>query len=409
MKKLVCMILAFVLGIAAAALAEQPETGPDEDNTIMERALEFFSFWRQEDYDGMLELCSPAWKSGKYNVRKELFYDLGIKTPMKYYPVSVTGLPDDDFRSVVIDATMEAHNSRQPSDYRLVVSMSREDGQWYVDPESLRGHEGDAMYAVPGLVEDQEEVIDLALKYCSLWQQKDYDGMKELCAPYWQKEWETTRNLLDFYMPGIPVAYEFAQLEESGENVCSVKLKVTMEFLHNGTDPYRFNYIMPFDMSRENGVWYVDPVSIQRVEAFEEQRDILNPHSTLMMAEDVLEFFSSWSWRDYDAMIGQCSPVWQETQQDVIMGLLSRLGTAVPTDFRSMSVGEITEVATCYVNLDVMMDPCNGKDPELRHYVVLMVWENGMWYVDPDNIRCTETVVTEQVTESPETAEDANG
>ncbi len=408
MKKLLCILLVLALGIAGTAFGEQPATQEDEDNTVLERVVEFFSFWRQEDFDGMLDLCSPAWKSGKDNVKKELFYDLGTKTPLEYYPVTVVGLPDDGFRSVVIDVRMDPNNGRDPSTYRLTVSMLREDGQWYVDPETLRtGVWSDAGDVVPDYMEDQEEVIDLALKYCSFWQQKDYDSMKELCAPNWQKEWDKTRDLLDFYMPGIPVAYEFYQLEESGTDVCRVKLKVTMEFLHNGTDPVRFTYIMPFDMTRINGAWYVEPVSIQHTEAFED-RSLLEPESTIVMAQHVLAFFSNWSRRDYDAMLGLCSPAWQETQSDIRQGLLFRLGTGIPTDFRSMSVSEITEVDTCYVQLDVMINPNNGKDPELRHCVVLMVWEDGMWCVDPNNIRFTETVVTEQPAETPE-AEDTNG
>ena len=408
MKKLFCILLVLVLGTAGIALGEQPATEDDDSNTVVERTFEFFSFWRQDDYDSMLELCSPDWKNENHDAMNALFSILGVRTPLEYHFVTLAGIPEDGFRSVVMDVTMNTHNGKGPSLYRLTVCLVRRDGQWYVDPETLRaGGWSDAGDTEPDYMEDPEEVIDLALKYCSFWQQNDYDSMKELCAPNWQKEWDKTRDLLDFYMPGTPVAYEFYQLEASGENVCSVKLKVTMEFLHNGTDPVRFVYIMPFDMTRINGAWYVEPVSIQHTEGFDDRNDV-DSESSIVMAQHVLAFFSNWSRRDYEAMLGLCSPAWQETQSDVRLGLLSRLGTVVPTDFRSMSVSEITEVDTCYVQLDVMIDPNNGKDPELRHCVVLMVWEDGMWCVDPDNIRFTETVVTEQPAETPETA-DANG
>ena len=395
------------LGITGTAFGEQPATEGDENNTVLERVVEFFSFWRQEDYDSMLDLCSPAWKSGKDNVKKELFYDLGTKTPLEYYPVTVVGLPDDGFRSVVIDVRMDPNNGRDPSTYRLTVSMLREDGQWYVDPDSFWNRDEEAAgNTEPDYMEDPEEVIDLALKYCSFWQQNDYDSMKELCAPNWQKEWDKTRELLDFYMPGIPVAYEFYQLEESGTDVCRVKLKVTMEFLHNGTDPVRFVYIMPFDMTRINGAWYVEPVSIQHTEGFDDRNDV-DSESSIVMSQHVLTFFACWSRSDYDAMLGLCSPAWQEERREAKLDLISRLGTVLPTGLKALSVGE-AEGDSCYVYVDVMIDPGYGKDPELRHCVVLMVWEDGMWCVDPENFWYTAAVVTEQPPETPE-AEDTNG
>lgn len=408
MKKLLCILLVLALGIAGTAFGEQPATEDDESNTVVERVFEFFSFWRQDDYDSMLELCSPDWKNENHDAKSALFHILGVKTPLEYDFVTIAGLPDDGFRSVVMDVTMNTHNGKGPSRYRLTVCLVRRDGQWYVDPETLRaGGWSDAGDVVPDYMEDQEEeVIDLALKYCSFWQQNDYDSMKELCAPNWQKEWDKTRELLDFYMPGIPVAYEFYQLEASGENICSVKLKVTMEFLHNGTDPVRFVYIMPFDMTRINGVWYVEPVSIQHTEGFDNRNDV-DSESSIVMSQHVLTFFACWSRSDYDAMLGLCSPAWQEDRREAKLDLISRLGTVLPTGLKALSVGE-AEGDSCYVYVDVMIDPGYGKDPELRHCVVLMVWEDGMWCVDPENFWYTAAVVTEQPPETPE-AEDTNG
>ena len=281
MKRLVCMILALVLGMTAAALAEQPEAGPDEENTMLERLYEFLSFWKQEDYDGMLELCSPAWKSGLDNGRMELFFILGTKTPVEYEIVNATGITEDGFRIVVVDVTMDTHNGEEYSRYRYMFGMIREDGQWYVDPESL------------------------------------LDG--------WQRYYR----------------------------------------MQPGTD------------------------------------------STIVMAQRVLDFFSSWSRTDDEAMLELCSPAWRDMQEDARLELFRTLGIKKPTDLRSVSVDEMAWDNTRYVFLDVMIDPCNGEDPELRHCLVKMVWEDGQWYVDPDSFRYHETIVTEP--ESPEAAEDANG
>ena len=281
MKKLVCLILVFVLGMTAAVMAEQPEAGPDEENTMLERLYEFLSFWKQEDYDGMLELCSPAWKSGLDNGRMELFFILGTKIPVEYEIVNVIGIPEDGFRSVTIDVTMDTNNGKEQSRYRYTVGMVREDGQWYVDPESL--------------------------------------------LTGWQRYYRT----------------------------------------QPGTD------------------------------------------STIAMAQRALEFFSCWGRNDDESMLEVCSPAWRDMQENARLELLSTLGVVKPTDFRSMSVGEITGDNTCDVFLDIMIDPCNGKDPELRHCIVMMVMSDGQWYVDPYSFRYHETIVTEP--ESPEAAEDANG
>ena len=71
---------------------------------------EFINFWAENDYNSMLDLCSPAWKEKQDSQMQRLFLLLGVKTPVsgRYEIDSVDGTPEDTNRCIVyVKALME--------------------------------------------------------------------------------------------------------------------------------------------------------------------------------------------------------------------------------------------------------------------------------------------------------------
>ena len=75
------------------------------------------------------------------NPKTALFGLLANRTPLDYTVEKISGTVDDTSRTVTVTSTIDRNNGKDPVKYRLGVLMVKEDGQWYVDPKSLKTYE----------------------------------------------------------------------------------------------------------------------------------------------------------------------------------------------------------------------------------------------------------------------------
>ena len=186
MKKTIIILLAVMLIISSASLAEDLSSLPDADLLVLYRQVSielesrgidpkavypedafsgddlwteemaerlelFFGFWSASDIPNMLTVCSPGWKADKENPDIDLLAILANRTPTDYEILSVSTAAEDS-RSVSLIAGIDRNNGMDPAKYYLQISITREaDGIWYVDPGSLEHPEDTAggAYADP--------------------------------------------------------------------------------------------------------------------------------------------------------------------------------------------------------------------------------------------------------------------
>ena len=128
-----------ISNIPAAAPTESP--APKDDNSAVERLQSFFYYWNANQIDEMLPLCSPSWQSGLESPRTSLFALMANRRPLELTSENITGTNDDDSRTVTISVLMDRNNNKDPVKYRMNVMMVKENGEWYVDPQSLKSNE----------------------------------------------------------------------------------------------------------------------------------------------------------------------------------------------------------------------------------------------------------------------------
>ncbi|MBQ6061061.1 MAG: hypothetical protein IJL36_06410, partial [Clostridia bacterium] len=99
---------------------------------------QFFGAWELGEYNYMLDNCSPSWVSAQENPKQALFGNILVnRVPSSVTVESVSGSAEDTERMVTVLASMDYHNNKPDVEIRLNVRIVREDGAWYVDPESL--------------------------------------------------------------------------------------------------------------------------------------------------------------------------------------------------------------------------------------------------------------------------------
>ena len=126
---------------ADPAPAPAAEQEPSADAEITERLSSFFVFWRGNQLEEMLPLCSPAWQSKQESPRKSLFNLLQNRTPKDFTLENISGTSEDNSRQITLTCTIDKNDGKPTVKYRLNVLMVKEGGVWYVDPKSLLTNE----------------------------------------------------------------------------------------------------------------------------------------------------------------------------------------------------------------------------------------------------------------------------
>lgn len=124
----------------APAPVTTPVPGDGLSSEAVEQLKSFFYFWSVNNQDNMLTLCAPSWRSSAEEPAKALFSILQNRIPLEYDVEKISGTENDTARTVSVTAEIDKRNGREPQKYRFQVIMKKEDGVWYVDPESLESN-----------------------------------------------------------------------------------------------------------------------------------------------------------------------------------------------------------------------------------------------------------------------------
>ena len=265
----------FLILVTAAAMilsggtAAFGETADPEDVRIEELMNAFYQFWSNNDYNSMLELSDPEWKANCENPRNMLFNLVGNRTALEMTIEQIAEDGNGSDGTVTAEILMDRNDGKEPVRYRSSIHViKRADGNWYVDPKSLKSYEVTENTRTEAM--DEAIIRDLLAVFFGGWKSSDYDLMLEACSPEWTKEQENAKQSLLILLANrtaLEMTIEQIAEEEAGPDRC-VEVKVLMD-RNNGRDPllYMLSVLVTKD---PDGNWYVDPESLKSVEVITE-------------------------------------------------------------------------------------------------------------------------------------------
>lgn len=105
--------------------------------------MSFFYYWANGNHDAMLARTAPSWRNAVENPASALYVLLLNRLPQEDYEVTaVSGMENDALRTYTVKVTIDKQDGRAKMDrYAFKVLMKKEDGIWYVDPQSLSSNE----------------------------------------------------------------------------------------------------------------------------------------------------------------------------------------------------------------------------------------------------------------------------
>ncbi|MBR0513211.1 MAG: hypothetical protein IJK06_03065 [Clostridia bacterium] len=118
-----------------------PTPEPETNISALNRAVEFFGYWSQNELDNMVALCSPSWQVKQENPKKALFQVLQNRVPIGEITLRNDPGQVGDSLNFLFDVTVSRNNGKPAEDFRMNVRMVQESGEWYVDPNSLISNE----------------------------------------------------------------------------------------------------------------------------------------------------------------------------------------------------------------------------------------------------------------------------
>ena len=113
--------------------------------------------WANNDIEAMLSYVMPSWRSTKTDPATSLFIIIANRTPLDYTIESVSGSSGDTSRSITMTASIDKNNGNDPVRYRFIILVDKEDGNWYVDPNSLSTNDVDT--TEPTIVPDDVAAV----------------------------------------------------------------------------------------------------------------------------------------------------------------------------------------------------------------------------------------------------------
>lgn len=137
---------------SAESLGYQPDQAPvttppvevePEDTDEGLRLAAFMDNWAQNNIEGMLSYVSPSWRAAQTDAATALFSTLYNRTPLEYKIEAISGTSGDTSRSITMSAMIDKNNGSDPVRYRFIILMDKEEGDWYVDPNTLSTNDVD--------------------------------------------------------------------------------------------------------------------------------------------------------------------------------------------------------------------------------------------------------------------------
>ena len=254
-------------------LTPAPEEAQDE--SLKMRLYEFMCLWSENDIAGMVKYCSSEWAAQQEDPAMSLFGILKNRTPIVYELVSVSGSPADTTRSVACNVEADLHTGKDYKTYEYQISMVLENGLWYVDPASIVANYTSEPTLVPELTPALDgaaagtagDTIDAEIKkrlneFIFFWATNDCPSMVNYCTSDWKSKQENPQaSLLAVLKNRTVVTYELNALLKAPDNK-SCTASCNIEIDSNIGKPHRIYLYLISMVLEDDGLWYVDPVSL---------------------------------------------------------------------------------------------------------------------------------------------------
>lgn len=131
--------------VYSATPTSEPTATPapeDTSDSAEQQLRSFFYLWSVRNHDAMVALTSPSWRASVTDPAKALFALLLNRTPQDDYEITMSGTDNDSMRTATVKVTIDKNDGRTTMDrYAFKIIMQKEDGIWYVNPESLESNE----------------------------------------------------------------------------------------------------------------------------------------------------------------------------------------------------------------------------------------------------------------------------
>lgn len=264
LKRFLILVTAAVM-ILSGGTAAFGETADPEDVRIEELVTDFFEFWGNSDYDPMVELCDPKWKSNCENPQNALFTLLANRRALELYIelISENGTGSDG--TVTLSVLMDRNDGKEPVQYRMSIHVIKAaDGNWYIDPQSLKSYE--VITSVQTEAADDTVIRNKLAVFFEGWGTNDLDRMLEVCFPEWKKEQENARRRL-FELLGNRTAVdeEILNIEKTETDTVRKAMAFITVDRNDGREPIPY-FVSILMKKGEDGFWYVDPESLRSPE-----------------------------------------------------------------------------------------------------------------------------------------------
>ena len=145
--------------------------------------------------------------------------------------------------------------------------------------------------------------------------------------------------------------------------------------------------------SSVGGNTVVDPLTNESISTMQGSRPQSPTPSPSPAPEDneaetrLMSFFYYWAQNMDDKMLELCAPSWARSQDNAKYALFSMKQNRVPREYRFIGITGTQDDTSRTATVDCLMDRNNpNKVPTLFRLDVLMLREDGQWYVDPKSL-----------------------
>ncbi len=138
-----------------------PSPNPyDNDDPGVDLVMSFFYYWAENNDAEMLKLCAPSWRNSN-GVDEQKQMEALFRLKNNRYPVqgkydvdTVEQESDRPMRTIYVSAQInknvtEDASKRTTNTYYFTINLLKEEGVWYVNPESIRSYEAEVSTPTP--------------------------------------------------------------------------------------------------------------------------------------------------------------------------------------------------------------------------------------------------------------------
>lgn len=146
-----------------------------------------------------------------------------------------------------------------------------------------------------------------------------------------------------------------------------------------------------------NAVISVDTTAAPAPTAAPPQVEVLGASDAELRLSTFMDF---WSTSRVEDMVSYVQPSWATLQDSPAKELFNLLSNRTPLDYSIEAISGTSADSSRTVTMSATIDKNNGKEPVTYRFMILMIKEDGNWYVDPHSL-ATNDVVTENPDATP--------